>query len=264
MCDEKKPKLKVQVKEQLRELEAAVERFIADDESSAYRTAAVALRALLTDRNGLHSWVCQEHRGGYSNIMEYLHSGNIHLKSMLVPHDVSKLQPPDVFLTNHALFGDAAADNPIVPLKDWLGQIVGPKLDVRDMIRNIGGKDMAHIISIDSSRDQGDRYRDMFVITKVDSGREINPWPQFIIGAGIRLLYSRYYNGHKYVRIYPKALESTRSSVSADLMIRRRVEPKRSVRVGGSPARPFDPFVGGVSVTFGNSEGLDVSDAWKK
>ena len=257
MCDEKKLKLKDQAKEQLHELEVAVERYIVHGELSAYRTAAVVLRALLTDRNGLHSWVCQEHRGAHSSIIEYLHAGNIHLQSMLSLRNASNLQMPSVFLTNHALFGHATADNSVVPLNDWLDQIVGPKVNVRDMIRNVGDKDMAHIIPTDS-------FRDALSIKKESSGREINPWPQFIIGAGIRLLYARYHNGHKYVRIYPKTLESVQKSVNADLNVRRRNEPKRTVRVGDSSAHPFDPYTDDVTVTFGNSEGLDISGAWKK
>ena len=257
MCDEKRSELKDRVKGQLRELEASIERHILQGECSAYQTVAVAMRALLTDRNSLRGWICSEHAGGYANIMEYLYDGNIHLQSTLVTQEKSKFPLPTMFLTNHALFGCAAKTDAMMPLNDWLDQAVSFELAARDVIRNIADKDMAHILP-------EDKFRNTLVIRKMSDGREINPWPQFIVGAGIRLLYARCHNGRKYVRIYPDALRSVQRQVDADLRIRRRNEPERAIRVEDSPAHPIDPFTDGITMVFGNSEGRDISDLGKK
>ncbi len=257
MCDEKKLRLKDEVREHLHELEAAVGRYIIDGEMSAYRPVAVTLRALLTDRNSLNRWVCAEHRGNSSNVMEYLHTGNIHLRSMQVSHDVSELAMMPVFLTPHALFGHAVADSSMMPLTDWLDEIVGPGKTTRDMIREVGNDDMAHIAP-------RDKFRESWHIEKVESERRLNPWPQFILGAGIRLLYARYHNGRRYVRIYPGALRSVQRQVDADLKIRRKTEPNRKIQVGESTAHAFDPFSQSIQLCFANSEGKDISDFWAK
>lgn len=257
MCDEKKLRLKGEVREHLRELEVAVRRYIIDGEASAYRPIAGALRLLLTDRNSLNSWICAEHRGDYSNIMEYLHAGSIHLRSMQVPHDNSELPLQSIFLTPHALFGDAAENVSMIPLADWLDEIVGPAKTTRDMIIEIGSKDMAHIIP-------GDKYREVWHIEKVESGRKFNPWPQFILGAGIRLLYACYDNGRRYVRIYPDALRSVQQQVDADRKHRRKMEPSRTIQFAGSPAYPFDPFSQSIQLSFANSEGKNISNLWTK
>ena len=75
MKNRRKAELKGHIKALLRELEAAVERYVLYSETTAYRTAAVVMATLLTDPNALNTWVGQDARGDHSNIMEYLYAG---------------------------------------------------------------------------------------------------------------------------------------------------------------------------------------------
>lgn len=195
-------------------VEKCIKEYIFQEDDSAYRSVATELRKLLMDKNAVASFQNSISRAkNVKNLLE-LYYGNgrkILLKSFRKVQQLGTDDfidvTPDVYRTREDLLYYATHGGSLVSLRKWLEEHLaytrnGEILKVGTAIKYIAGTEGSHIINPvrDEREDIGIAFSSKHPtpenIKDIDFNRT-NPWRQFIIDAGMRLLAATRVSGDR-------------------------------------------------------------------
>ena len=204
------------VRHSISNIEQGIRTYVFQDNDSAYRSVATELRKILVDKDGVASFWKSIKRAKSANSLFELHYGNgskILLKSFgLVGKgetgdymDVT----PDIYSAREDILYCATHGGRLVSLPEWLKEHLactrnGEMLKVGTAIKYIAGKEGSHIIN-----PVGDKREDLGIAfaSREPTPKEVseldfnysNPWRQFVIDAGMRLLAATDASGGRLV-----------------------------------------------------------------
>ena len=219
MCDDKRAldALAESVKHSIAAIESGVEAYVYHDDDFAYRTVVTELRKLLLDKDAASSFRKSIRRAKNTKSLLELQYGkgkNIRLQSFSrqVRSETGDFMDvtPDVYAVRTDILYAATQSDNRVTLSEWLEEHLvharnGQVLKVSTTIRHIAGKEWSHIINPvgDMREDVGISFFSQKptpdVIEDTDFNRT-NPWRQFAIDAGMRLLAATYATGESIFR----------------------------------------------------------------
>ena len=198
------------------EIQSGIEAYVYQSDDSAYRRVVTELRKLLVDVDAVQSFRKSTSRAkGARNLIE-LHYGNgrnIRLKSFR-PSKVGVASDfvdvtPDTYAFREDILHAATHDATLVSLRTWLDEDLaydrnGRILKVGTTIKYIAGREGAHIINpVGDARDDAsiaffDKQPSPHELENTDFNQS-NPWRQFVIDAGMRLLEAKFTSGERLV-----------------------------------------------------------------
>ena len=204
------------VRDSVAAIESGISAYVIRQEDFAYRSVATELRKLLVDRNAVSSFQKSlEGARSARNLFElnYGSGKSIFLKSFrrsgTSSADGYVDVTPDVYAVREDILYAATRGGTLVTLHQWLGEYLahdgkGQILKVGTAIRYIAGKEGSHIIN--PVEDIRENVGIAFYpheptpeeLESTDFNRT-NPWRQFAIDAGMRLLASTYESGERVI-----------------------------------------------------------------
>lgn len=227
------------------EIERGIKAFVDDEDDLAYRGVATELRKLLMDKDAVRSFHKSIDRAEKAHSLFELQYGNrrdIFLKSFSPQQKIQADNyvdvTPDIYPDREDVLICAIKDGTRVSLKEWLNESVafsknGEALNVGTMIKYIAGKEGSHIIN-----PVGDKREDVKIgfrsgpptEEEIDSitFKITDPWRQFIIDAGMRLLSATNEKGKSLI-VHSIEIPDTLSTRS-DLTYTVRIQRKRKRR----------------------------------
>lgn len=193
-------------------IEKGIEAYVFHGDDFAYRSVVTELRKLLLDKDAASSFRKSVRRAkNVKSLLElqYGKGKNIRLqsfiRSMVNGADDFMDVTPDIYAVRTDILYAATQGDNRVPLNEWLEEHLvhasnGQVLKVGTTIKHIAGKEGSHIIN-----PVGDMREDVAIaffseeptpeaIEDTDFNRS-NPWRQFAIDAGMRLLAATYASG---------------------------------------------------------------------
>ena len=197
-------------------IERGVKEYVFEGDDSAYRRVATELRKLLADQSAVNSFRKSMQRAKTARSIFELHYGNgknIFLRSFGTVRktdtdDFVNITPDTYHVRQDILFA-ATQGGELVSLRDWLEEDLahtskGEVLKVGTAIKRIVGREGSHIIN-----PIGDDREDIAVaffpskptleeLSNTDFNRT-NPWRQFVIDAGMRLLSATFPSGKSLI-----------------------------------------------------------------
>ena len=204
------------VKDSLSIIESGIKAYVFQRDDPSYRQVATELRKLLTDRNAASSFAKSISRAKKSkNIFELRYGSGRHiLVKSFRQSNVSSTGSyadvtPDIYPTRQDILHAAVHSGDPVPLRAWLDEELaygrsGGIWKVNTVIKHIAGNEGSHIIN-----PVGDPREDVAVaffprrpspieLEETDFN-QFNPWRQFVIAAGMKLLEAKFANGPRLV-----------------------------------------------------------------
>ena len=204
------------VRHSIAAIERGIKAYVFDGDESAYRVVATELRKLLVDLDAVRSFHKSIKRAKKAkNLFElcYGNSKNILLKSFrstqYAQSDDYVDVTPNIYSVREDILYCATHGGDLVPMKEWLDeQLVyfknGEVKKVGTVINYITGKEGSHIIN-----PVGDKREDIAIaftsgqptqdeIENIDFNYT-NPWRQFAIDAGMRLLSAKNVSGGRLI-----------------------------------------------------------------
>lgn len=193
-------------------IESGIKAYVFERDLSSYRQVSTELRKLLTDRNAARSFAKSISQAKNANNVLEVFYGNgkrIFLKSFVNGKPDSSDSygdvTPNIYRIPEDILYSATHGDHRVTLRDWLVEDLthdrsGRVLNVGTVIKHIADREGSHIIN--PSGDQREDIAIAFfnkqpsaaVIEDTDFNRW-NPWRQFIIDAGMRLLDAKFKSG---------------------------------------------------------------------
>lgn len=204
------------VRHSISNIERGIRTYVFQDDDSAYRSVATELRKILVDKDGVASFRKSIKRAKSANSLFELHYGNgrkILLRSF-VPDRTGETSDymdvtPDIYRAREDILYCATHGGKLVSLHEWLKEHLactrdGAMLKVGTAIMYIAGKEGSHIINPvgDKREDIGIAFTSRELTPKevVDLDfNYANPWRQFVIDAGMRLLAATDASGRRLV-----------------------------------------------------------------
>ena len=186
-------------------IEGGIKAYVFQGDESAYRSVATELRKILVDKNAVASFRKSIARAKRAKCLLELHYGNgrhIFLHSFRrlgkAERDDYVDITPDIYPVREHILYAATHDGKLVSLHEWLEEDLaytenGEVLKVGTAIKHIAGQEGSHIINPvgDKRVDVGIAFLSEEpkpdVIENIDFNHS-NPWRQFVIDAGMRLL----------------------------------------------------------------------------
>ena len=196
------------------EIERGIKAYVFQEEDSAYRDVATELRKLLVDRRATASFQKSILRAKNIECLLELHYGNgkkIFLQSFCPPGKTAADNyvdiTPNIYRAREDILYAATHGGPQVSLREWLDEHLaytrkGHILKVGTAIKHIAGREGSHIIN-----PVGDKREDIGIafvseepqpedIRNIDFN-QTNPWRQFVIDTGMRLLEATFASGDR-------------------------------------------------------------------
>ena len=197
-------------------IESGISAYVFQQEDFAYRNVVTELRKLLVDKDAVASFQRSIRRAKSARNLLELNYGSgkrIFLKSFCRTEKFATDDyvdvTPDVYAVRMDILYAATHGGTLVDLHEWLGEYLaygskGQVLKVSTAIRYIAGKEGSHIIN--PVRDEREEIGIAFFsqeptpdeLENTDFNRT-NPWRQFVIDAGMRLLASTYASGERFI-----------------------------------------------------------------
>ena len=216
-------------------IENGIKGYVLEGQESAYRIVATELRKLLLDRNAVSSFKKSISRAKNARCLLELHFGNgrkIFLRSFgaVRPAGLGDFGDvtPSVYMEREDIIYAAANEGKPTSLHEWLKEDLafvskGQIWNVHTALGHMAGREGSHIINpVGDAREARVDVAITF-LSEVPKPEEMptidfnqyNPWRQFVIEAGMRLLCASFPSGNQLfehnidipaVRLNPQAL----------------------------------------------------------
>ena len=191
------------VRHSISSIEKGIKNYVFHEDGSAYRIVVIELRKLLVDKDAVASFRRSIRRAKSANSvfeLQYGNGKNIMLKSFSRRIESSEYVDitPNVYSDRRDILYSATCAGNLVPLGEWLDEYLaysrnGEILKVGTAIKYIAGKEGSHIINPvrDKREDIGITFFSSEPTPDQLERQDFNatdPWRQFAIDAGMRLL----------------------------------------------------------------------------